>query len=192
MFALHARYRGRERRRADLVRRSAEALSTLNGVGKFELLGVEDICAVIDSAEAVTDTTMALLSAGDWAIGIGIAPGADADPGEVRKLATTAIGRRCRTGVVRVYSRSNDDMGDIVAVFALLAHVLAKRTTEGREATQLMRGGMNQNEAAAELGISKQAMSQRLAAAGWSAETAGWKLAVGLLRKADCGSGHTL
>ena len=185
MFAVHARYRGRERRRADLVRRSAEALSTLDGVGRFELLGVEDICAVVDSAEAVTDTTMALLSAGDWAIGIGIASDSGGEPEEVRKLATAAIGRRCRTGVVRVRSQSGGDTSDITAVFALLAHVLAKRTTEGREATQLMRGGMNQNEAAAELGISKQAMSQRLAAAGWTAETAGWKLAVGLLRRAE-------
>ncbi|MCK7637026.1 MarR family transcriptional regulator [Corynebacterium pygosceleis] len=188
MFAVHARYRGRERRRADLVRRSAEALSTLDGVGRFELLGVEDICAVIDSAEAVTDTTMALLSAGDWAIGIGVSPGEAVDPEEIRQLATAAIGRRCRTGVVRVRSRTGDDMGDIAAVFVLLSHVLAKRTTEGREATQLMRGGMNQNEAAAELGISKQAMSQRLAAAGWAAETAGWKLAVTLLRAADTGT----
>ncbi|MEZ2121299.1 MULTISPECIES: MarR family transcriptional regulator [unclassified Corynebacterium] len=188
MFAVHARYRGREIRRADLVRRSAEALSTLDGVGEFEMLGVEDICAVIDSAEAVTDTTMALLSAGDWAIGIGICPGAGWPVAEVRELATTAIGRHCRSGIVKVRSWTGSDMNDLSTVFILLAHVLAKRTTEGREATQLMRGGMNQNEAAAKLGISKQAMSQRLAAAGWSAETAGWKLAVDLLRKVDQGA----
>ena len=48
-----------------------------------------------------------------------------------------------------------------------------------------MRGGLNQNEAAEELGISKQAMSQRLQAAGWAAETAGCQLAVNLIEKSN-------
>ena len=48
-----------------------------------------------------------------------------------------------------------------------------------------MRGGLNQNEAAAELGISKQAISQRLQAAGWQAEQSGWKLALNLLTQAS-------
>ena len=70
-------------------------------------------------------------------------------------------------------------------MFALLNHVFSKRTHEGREATALVRQGLNQNEAAEELGISKQAMSQRLQAAGWLAESAGWQLAVHLLQRAD-------
>ena len=44
-----------------------------------------------------------------------------------------------------------------------------------------MRSGLSQVEAADELGITKQAMSQRLKAAGWDAETAGWELATMLL-----------
>ena len=79
MLAVHARYRGRSVRRADLVQRSATALSTLNGVGEFHVLGVEDICAVVDSATAVCDVVMALLADGDWAIGIGISPGNQED-----------------------------------------------------------------------------------------------------------------
>ena len=63
--------------------------------------------------------------------------------------------------------------------------MLHKRTLEGREATSLVRGGLNQNEAAAELGISKQAISQRLQAAGWQAEQSGWKLALNLLTQAS-------
>ena len=70
------------------------------------------------------------------------------------------------------------------ATFALMSHVLHKRTYEGREATSLVRRGMNQNEAAATLGISKQAMSQRLQAAGWPAEQAGWQLALNLITRA--------
>ena len=55
---------------------------------------------------------------------------------------------------------------------------------EGREATSLVRRGLTQSDAAAELGISKQAMSQRLQAAGWPAERAGWQLALNLLTRA--------
>ncbi|GAB3707036.1 MarR family transcriptional regulator [Corynebacterium nasicanis] len=189
MLAVHARYRGREVRRAQLVRRSAEALSTLPGVGTFDILGVEDICAVVDSPESLCDTVMALLSDGNWAIGIGIAPGSPAEA-DTRATATGALTGAARAGTVKVAhaTRRNASLsGDIAAVFALLGHVLGKRTLEGREATSLVRSGLNQNEAAEELGISKQAMSQRLQAAGWQAETAGWQLAVHLLTRADAG-----
>lgn len=196
MLAVHARYRGKTVRRADLVRRSAQALATLEGVGEFELLGVEDICTVIDSAPAVCNVIMALLSDGEWAIGLGIArdldPAAPESEAAARAVATASLGpagRNTRPGVVRVKvagaTKAEDfpttAATDIAAAFALLGQVLAKRTIEGREATSLVRRGLNQNEAAEELGISKQAMSQRLQAAGWQAENAGWHLAVHLI-----------
>lgn len=187
MLAIHARYRGREVRRAQLVRRSAEALSTLNGVGEFEILGVEDICAVVDSPEALCDTVMALLSDGSWAVGLGVVPGT-MDEDTTRATASGALKGAARAGAVKVAcspAGGSTLSGDIAAVFALMGHVLSKRTLEGREATSLVRSGLNQNEAAEELGISKQAMSQRLQAAGWQAETAGWQLAVNLLSRAD-------
>ncbi|RNE49165.1 MarR family transcriptional regulator [Corynebacterium alimapuense] len=186
MLAVHARYRGREIRRSALVKRSAEALSTLNGVGEFHVLGVEDICAAVESPRAVCDTVMALLSDGNWVIGIGVAPGGNADI--ARKTATASLSKGGRAGIVKAKLSTRggaDRAADIAAVFALLGQVLAKRTLEGREATSLVRSGLNQNEAAEELGISKQAMSQRLQAAGWQAETAGWQLAVNLIARAE-------
>ena len=74
---------------------------------------------------------------------------------------------------------------DVVAVFMLIAQILTRRTPEGREATSFMRRGYSQIEAAEQLGISKQAMSQRLQAAAWQAENAGWQLAVNLLTRLD-------
>ena len=85
MLAVHARYRGRSVRRAELVQRSATALSTLDGVGEFHVLGVEDICAVAHSASSVCDVVMALLADGDWAIGIGVSPGASGDEDAARQ-----------------------------------------------------------------------------------------------------------
>lgn len=188
MLAVHARYRGRSVRRAELVQRSAAALSTLEGVSEFHVLGVEDICAVVDSATAVCEVVMALLADGDWAIGIGISPGNQADEESARHVATAALKNSARMG--QVYAKLNKrgrsaEASDIAAAFALIGYVLNKRTIEGREATSLVRAGLNQNEAAEELGISKQAMSQRLQAAGWSAEMAGWQLAVNLIERAN-------
>ena len=198
MFALHARYRGREIQRADYVQRFATALAATDGVEAFHILDVEDMCANVSSAAAVTNATMALLSAAEWSVGIGVIPhrrehlGSDSVEAaeRVRKLATVAVGKLGKAGVVkaRIDARGADPAlytADISGVFCMLGHVLSKRTLEGREATSLMRAGYNQNEAAQELGISKQAMSQRLQAAGWQAESAGWHLAVNLLQRAE-------
>jgi hypothetical protein len=193
MFAIHARYRGRERRRAELVRQSADALSTLPGVGQFEVIGVEDIAAHIATAEATCDTVLALLSHGDWAVAIAAAPTIES----ALALAQTTLGTHARAGAVKVgitfhlYHLEKNPPAttelaeDIAGAFLMLGHILSRRTMEGREATNMMRAGYNQIEAAAELGISKQAMSQRLQAAGWQAELSGWRLAVRLLSKAE-------
>lgn len=185
MIAVHARYRGRDTRRAQLVKRSAEALSTLDGVGTFDVVAVEDIRAHVEDAEAACMLIMALLSDGDWAIGLGITAGSSATNPAVY-VASDVVSTRAGTVSVVVEGGSADasDAEDIAATFALISHVLAKRTFEGREATSLVRSGLNQNEAAVELGISKQAMSQRLQAAGWQAEQAGWQLAVNLISRA--------
>ena len=175
MLAIHAKYRGREVRRADIVERSAAALSTLPGAGEFKVLGVEDIRARMDNPQAACDVAMALLADGNWAIGLAIS-----DSG-VEEAATEAVGNR--PGIVSVSSREYSS--DIEAVFLLLAHLLSKRSQEGREATSLVRSGMTQVEAAEILGITKQAMSQRLQAAGWVAENSGWRLANNLIRWAD-------
>jgi len=186
MIAVHARYRGREKARATVVERSAEALSSLPGVAGFEVLGVEDIRSQVADAEAALNLIMALLSDGNWAIGLGIADGSDnSAPSDASATATAAVGTRA--GQVRVIvdrQNATTEAADIAATFALMSHVLHKRTYEGREATSLVRRGMNQNEAAATLGISKQAMSQRLQAAGWPAEQAGWQLALNLITRA--------
>lgn len=181
MIGVHARYRGRDKRRAEVVAKSAEALATLPGVAPFEALGVEDVRTEVESPEAALNVVMALLADGDWAIGLGIASDEPA-----AETATKAVGNKPATVRVQVDTHAPGTAAeDIAATFALVGHVLHRRTLEGREATALMRRGFNQNQAARELGISKQAMSQRLAAAGWQAEQAGWRLALNLITRAD-------
>lgn len=186
MIGVHGKYRGREKARAAFVERSAEALASLPGVGAVSVTGVEDIETTVEDPEDALNVIMALLSDGSWAIGIGVAPGVDdaADTAAARASAKAVGVKAGQVKVVVDKQTPSTDAADIAAAFALMAHVLHKRTYEGREATSLVRRGMNQNEAAAELGISKQAMSQRLQAAGWPAEQAGWQLALNLLTRA--------
>lgn len=192
---MHARYRGKAVRRAEAVRRAAAALATLPGVAPFQFVGVEDIRTTAHTPAAVVETVLALLASGEWAVGIGIVSEPEApepSPAMVDRAvstATAALGSTHRAGTlkVKVVPRKQDSAeiaGDIVSAFLLITAVVAKRSEEGRQATSLMRRGYTQNEAAAELGISKQAMSQRLQAAGWQAEKHGIALATHLVQRA--------
>ncbi|AZA13593.1 MarR family transcriptional regulator [Corynebacterium choanae] len=180
-FAVHARYRGTAKRRAALVKQSAEALSVLDGMAPFEVVDVEDIATTSTTPRAVVDTIMVLLSDGDWAVGVSFAHSAQL----AKKQAADCLRKRAKAGVVQVNCQPFHGVtsSDIESVFVLAAFVLARRTPEGREATSYMRRGFTQVEAAEYLGITKQAMSQRLQAAGWQAENAAWQLAVHLLTR---------
>ncbi|QRP11488.1 MarR family transcriptional regulator [Corynebacterium kroppenstedtii] len=186
LFAVHARFRGRTLRRAEYVKNSAQAMEHLPGVLKSTVEGVEDISLLTRDAESEAQVVMAFLSAGEWAIGIGIG---GHDPSVVARSCTGkragTVGASIATISQNSSIASSELASDISAAFSLIGHVLTRRTEEGREATALMRQGYTQNDAAAELGISKQAMSQRLVAAGWQAEQAGWDLAVHLLTRAE-------
>lgn len=221
MFAIHAVYHGRSRRRADYVRDVADALASTSAVCDVRVYGAEGFAVVSPDADGATTVVLNLLQAGDFAVGIGTvvggldaldalntqdtpdtvtAPdgtGSGADVTQLYGAAARSFGRQNRAGSVRTRIERPGPGGvrapgvpadvaeDVTAAFTLLAHVLSRRTPEGREATALMRQGHLQTEAAEIVGISKQAMSQRLAAAGWQAEQAGWTLAVHMLRRAS-------
>ncbi|MDK8509880.1 DNA-binding protein [Corynebacterium bovis] len=197
MFSIHASYRGRARRRADYVRDVADALAATAAVSERVDRGPVDFVVLSPEAEGATTVILNLLQAGDFAIGVAAVTGdpADVDESQLVSAAGRALGRSGRAGSVAVRIESSGPGGvqapgaavtvaaDIAAAFTLIAHVLSRRTAEGREATSLMRRGYLQSEAAQEVGISKQAMSQRLSAAGWQAEQAGWELAVHMLAR---------
>ena len=171
-------------RRAEYVKNSAQAMEHLPGVLKSTVEGVEEISLLTRDAESEAQVVMAFLSASEWAIGIG-----GHDPSVAARSCTGkragTVGASIATISQNSSIASSELASDISAAFSLIGHVLTRRTEEGREATALMRQGYTQNDAAAELGISKQAMSQRLVAAGWQAEQAGWDLAVHLLTRAE-------
>jgi DNA-directed RNA polymerase specialized sigma24 family protein len=62
------------------------------------------------------------------------------------------------------------DAADAQAVLSALAAIVDRRSDQAWEAIVLVNGGRTQAEAAAELGISRQAVGQRLAAGLWELE----------------------
>lgn len=209
MYAVHATYRGNSRRRADYVRQVADALGSAPDVGAVRVLGAEDFTALARDADSATGVVLNLIQAGDFAVGIGALAGGVEDTGTSADTGESAVveqligaaGRAAEgnrragqvqarvelpgPGGVQSPGHGADVSADIAAAFTLVAHVLNRRTAEGREATALMRQGHLQSEAAEMVGISKQAMSQRLAAAGWQAEQAGWQLTVHMLARTE-------
>lgn len=208
MFAIHALYHGRSRRRADYIRDVADALAATSAVDDVRIYGADGFAVSSSDSDGATTVILNLLQAGDFSVGIGAVIGrdlaheADQEPtgntdyiDQSFAAAGRAFARPHRAGTVQTRievfglegahapGTPREFAEDVTAVFTLLAHVLSRRTPEGREATALMRQGHLQTEASEQLGISKQAMSQRLTAAGWQAEQAGWTLAVHMLRR---------
>ena len=71
------------------------------------------------------------------------------------------------------------------AVLGLLAAVVQRRTPAGWEAVDLLTSGLSRAEAATELGISRQALSQRLLVGMWPQEERARRVAADLLSAAD-------
>lgn len=210
MYSVHATYRGTSLRRAEYVRQVADALGNAHNVVEVRVHGPEEFTVLADDADSAAGVVMNLIQAGDFAVGIGAVLGdggdntddtADAADAALQDHLVAAAARAVRgarrpgiiqarvetpgPGGVQASGLGADIAGDIAAAFTLVSHVLSRRTSEGREATALVRQGHLQSEAAEMVGISKQAMSQRLAAAGWQAEQAGWLLAVHMLARTE-------
>ncbi|APT84778.1 hypothetical protein [Corynebacterium aquilae] len=190
MYAVQARYRGREKRRGAFVSRVAQALSNLVD-GPCKVDGIDELSLATTNPRNIADAIMALVATGEWVVGVGITHQAGiADTERAHNVACTALGRVRRAGAVsvkidgRAHGLDKKLPEDIAATFEMLRFVASRRTPEGQEATRLVRTGMTQLEAATELGISKQAMSQRLQAAGWQAEKVGFELAIRQLARA--------
>jgi len=73
---------------------------------------------------------------------------------------------------VRLAVRGTDPeaAGDAQAVLTALGIFVQRRSEQAWEAIELVRSGLTQAEAAARLGVTRQAVGQRLAAGSWEVE----------------------
>lgn len=144
----------------------------------FERTAGDEFQGVLSEAEEVVDVVLRLVRAGDWSIGVGAGPVQTPLPATTRAGAGPAFlcARRAvdaakqRPVRLAVRGAAPADAGDAQAVLSALAVVVDRRSEQAWEAIGLVSSGRTQAEAATALGISRQAVGQRLAAGLWDLE----------------------
>src|SRR3954447_7696335 len=162
--------------------RVADVLALLNDgvptVLPFERTAGDEFQGVLAGAEAVVDVAMRLVRLGGWSIGIGAGPVQTPLPPSTRAGAGPAFlsARRAvdaakqRPARLAVRGAVPPDAADAQAVLTALAVLVERRSDQAWEAIALVGAGRTQADAATELGISRQAVGQRLAAGLWDLE----------------------
>jgi hypothetical protein len=167
------------RRTADRV---GEVLGELNDAVPtllpFERTAGDEFQGVLGEPDEVVDVVLRLVRAGGWSIGVGAGPVQTPLPASTRAGAGPAFlcARRAvdaakqRPSRLAVRGAVPAEAGDAQAVLGALAVLVDRRSEQAWEAIALVGGGRTQAEAAAALGISRQAVGQRLAAGLWDLE----------------------
>jgi hypothetical protein len=183
----------------DLVQAALHRLSGVATVLPFTRTVGDEFQGLMDDPVSVVDAMVILMRSEHWHIGLGIGPVERPLPDDSR-LARGAAFVCARTAVNAaktqpshlcvIAAREDDHEGyDVEAVWRLTAAVQRRRSQPGWEAVDLVRAGGTHNEVAERLGISRQAVGQRLHAAQWSLEEAVRPTLVRLLARADRAAG---
>ncbi|MGY2085422.1 hypothetical protein [Blastococcus sp. SYSU DS0539] len=162
--------------------RVADVLAELNAevraVLAFERTAGDEFQGVLATPEAAVDVALRLVRLGGWSIGIGAGAVQAPLPASTRAAAGPAFlcARRAvdaaKQRPVRLAVRGAvaPDAADAQAVLGALAVLVGRRSEQAWEAIELVEDGRTQAEAATALGITRQAVGQRLAAASWELE----------------------
>ncbi|MGC5166321.1 hypothetical protein [Luteimicrobium sp. DT211] len=190
------------RRHGDRV---PELLGALPGPGDdgvvlaFDRTVGDEVQGVLDDAATVVDVVLLAARLGEWSVGVGVGPVDEPLPASTR-AGTGAAFVRAREAVERAKRRAGgapvavvgadrgpqaDRAAEAESVLQLLASVAERRTAAGWEVVDLLRDGLSQRAAAERLGVSGQAVSQRVRASMWPEEAAARPLAARLLEEAD-------
>ncbi len=144
----------------------------------FERTAGDEFQGVLDDAATVVDVVLRLVRDGGWSIGVGAGPVQTPLPTSTRAAAGPAFlcARRAvdaakqRPQRVAVRGIAPADAGDAQAVLGALALLVDRRSEQAWEAIAEVSAGRTQAQAAAALGITRQAVGQRLAAGQWELE----------------------
>lgn len=176
MFVVTIDQRG-SRGRPDRVPELLKQLAATGAVRGFERTAGDEVQGVLDDAGAVVDVVLRVVRAGGWSTGVGagpvraLPPSARAGSGPAFELARAAVDA-AKASPTHLALRGADEgcAAHAEAVLRLLADVVARRTRPGWQVVDLLDAGRSQGEAAQELGITRQAVSQRALVAGWLLE----------------------
>jgi hypothetical protein len=183
----------RSRRMPDLVEPILTRLAGYPTTRGLERTAGDEFQGVFDDHVSVLGAILDLVRDGNWSIGVGIGtveeplpPSTRAGRGAAFVLAREAVDAAKRSPS-HVAVRAEDPVAgqDVDATLGLLAGLLTARTPQAWEAIDLARSGLTQTGIAEKLGVTRQAVGQRLAAAHWREELAARPVLVRLLARAD-------
>jgi len=154
-------------------------------VRPFERTVGDEVQAVVDDGELAVELVLTVLRLGGWSVGVGcgavdhpLPASSRAGSGPAFVLARAAVDRaKTRPGAVPAAVVGEDPVAaaDAEAVLTLVAAVAARRTPAGWAVIDTLRDldvGARQEDVAGRLGITQQAVSQRLRTALWAEELA--------------------
>lgn len=179
----------------DLVDGVLDELSSVATALPFTRTVGDEFQGLLDDPVSVVDAILILMRTENWHIGLGIGPVERPLPTDSRRArgaafvcARTAVNSaKSEPSHLCVVAAREDDHEayDVEAVLRLTAAVRRRRSEPGWAAVDLIRAGRTQSEVAERLGISRQAVGQRLQVAEWSVEEAVRPTLARLLTRAD-------
>ncbi|MFL4475828.1 hypothetical protein ACIPVK_17675 [Paeniglutamicibacter sp. MACA_103] len=154
-----------------LLHRLAEQYAV---VRNFERTAGDEIQGVLDDGVAAVALALDVAGTGEWSVGIGIGDVQTPMPVETRagrgpafEHAREAVERAKNSSGSLALSGRGTEAERLEAELQLIALVNARRTESSAEAGILVSQGMTQQQVAARLEISQQAVSARLASGLW-------------------------
>jgi hypothetical protein len=182
----------------EFLRTVGDALAHVTGVVRpFERTVGDEVQAVFDDPGLAVEVALDVLRRGGWSVGIGAGPVDTPLPATARagsgpafvlaRAAVEAAKSRQRSVALTVRGSDSDRAQDAEAVLVLLAALRARRTQPGWavvDAVTRAGGTVRQEDLAHSLGVSQQAVSQRLRTALWAEEHAALPLTARLLAQA--------
>ena len=169
----------------ELLELLAEACAGNPPIAGFDRTVGDEVEGLFDDAAGVVAAVRAALAMGDWHIGLGIGS-VESVGRNVREArgsafvaAREAVERAKISGEVEVRQGADVNISPLAleasqVLFQLLGALLADRTDAQREVSDLFDAGLTGREAAAALGVSPSAVSQRRTASRYDLETRGW------------------
>ncbi|GAA1463884.1 hypothetical protein [Williamsia maris] len=160
-------------------------------VRPFERTAGDEIQGVLDEPAEVTRLIVELVRTGHWSVGVGTGPVDSPLPRTTRagrgpafEFAREAVDGAKRSRVpVAVRGPDGDPCHHAQTAARLLGDLVLGRSEPGADAVDAMRAASSQSEAAATLGITPQAMSQRLRSARWDIDADTRALVTEMLRR---------
>lgn len=182
------------RAQQDLVEVTLAGLGEVDTLLPFTRTVGDEFQGLVANPASVVDVTLGLMRTVGWHVGIGIGAVQQPLPSDARQargpafLAARSAVEAAKKQSTHVSVRSVPDRleaHDAEITFRLLIALQLRRSAHGWEAAGLMDQGLTQAAAASTLGITRQALSQRLQAAHWSLDRESRLVLARLLARAD-------